>query len=267
MDSHATALVIIAFVALVLAGQLLVNRTVKKEILEEHRSSAEAMMGVVGTLFSVLIGFMVAAAMSRYQEAQMCAQAEASSVASLFRIARGLSDTDRPRLRKLCRQYVDDVLDREWPMMEQRKKINHGWETYQELWESVVAVVPENDRQNNLQQAAISSMQSLGDQRRERILLSEMSVPTPLWWVLGFGAIITVIFTYVFTSQFPRVHAFLTTLVSSALALNIWLLAEYSNPFSGELEIKPSMFVLVKESVLTVPDSPSRYLHDKPSSK
>ncbi|MFX5813141.1 hypothetical protein ABTE31_20770, partial [Acinetobacter baumannii] len=79
-------------------------------------------------------------------------QAEASNVASVFRIARGLSDIDRPRIRQLCRKYVDDVVDSEWPKLEQRIKINHGWATYQELWESVVAVVPENDRQSNLQQ-------------------------------------------------------------------------------------------------------------------
>jgi hypothetical protein len=256
-----------AFVALVLVGQLLVNRTVKKDILDEHRSSAEAMMGVVGTLFSVLIGFMVAGAMGRYQEAQMCAQLEASNVASLFRVARGLSDTDRPRIRQLCRKYVDEVITVEWPLMEKRSKINHGWDTYQELWESVVAAVPENDRQSNLHQGAISSMQSIGDQRRERIMLSRISVPAAQWWVLGFGAVITVAFTFVFTSQFPRVHALMTTLVSTALALNIWLLSAYSNPFSGELKIKPLMFLLLKESVMPVPDTPSRFLHDKPASK
>jgi len=254
----------VAFVALVLIGQLLVSKMVKKDVLDEHRSSAEAMMGVVGTLFSVLIGFMVAGAMSRYQEAQTCAQLEASNVASLFRVARGLSDSDRPRIRQLCRNYVNEVIDHEWPMMERHEKINHGWDAYQELWESVVAIVPENDRQSNLQQGAITAMQSVGDQRRERIMLSQISVPVAQWLVLGFGALITIAFTYVFTSQFPRVQALLTTLVSTALALNIWLLAAYSNPFSGELKIKPSMFLLLKESVMPVPDTPSRYLHDKP---
>jgi Protein of unknown function (DUF4239) len=257
----------LAFVGLVLVGQLLVNRIVKKDILDEHRSSAEAMMGVVGTLFSVLIGFMVAGAMSRYQEAQTCAQLEASNVASLFRVARGLSDSDRPRIRQLCRNYVKEVVDQEWPMMERREKINHGWDAYQQLWESAVAIVPENDRQSNLQQAAITTMQAIGDQRRERIMLSQITLPAAQWWVLGFGAAITIAFTFVFTSQFPRFQGLLTTLVSTALALNIWLLAAYSSPFSGELKINPSMFLLLQESVLTVPDTPSRYLHDKAGSK
>jgi hypothetical protein len=253
------------FVGIALLGQVTVSRLVKIDILEKHHSAGEAMMGVVGTLFSVLLGFMVAGAMTKYQDAQMYGQMEASNVASVFRAARGLSDIDRPRIRKLCREYVEDVINNEWPLMEKRVKINHGWVTYQELWESVVSVVPENDRQSNLQQGIISSMQSLGEQRRARILLSQTNTPNALWVIIGFGALITVAFTYIFASQFPKVQGVMTTLVAAAMALNIWLLSAYSSPYSGELRIKPTMFELLKESVLTAPDTPSRYLHDAKS--
>ncbi len=263
MNTIAHAIILVCcFVLIALIGQYLVNKVVKIDVLEKHHSAGEAMMGVVGTLFSVLLGFMVASAMGRYQDAQMYGQLEASNVASLFRCARGLSDTDRPRIRQLCRQYVDTVITSEWPLMEKRGKINHGWVVYQELWESVVSVSPENDRESNLHQGMIASMQSLGEQRRARILLSETSLPYVLWLVVGSGAMITVAFTYVFASQFPEVQGFMTTLVAAAMALNIWLLSAYSCPYSGELAIKPTMFQLLKDSVLTVPDTCARFLHD-----
>ncbi len=251
-----------SFVAVALTGQVIVNKIVKIEVLEKHHSAAEAMMGVVGTLFSILLGFTLASAMGKYQDAQMHGQQEASNVASVFRVARGLSDIDRPRIRQLCREYVDDVINTEWPLMERGEKINHGWVTYQKLWESVVSVVPENDRQSNLQQGIISSMQSLGEQRRARILLAEMKTPPILWLIVGCGAVITVSLSYIFASQFAKVQGFMTTLVAIAMALNIWLMSAYSCPYSGELKIPPSMFVLLKESVLTAPDTPARYLHD-----
>ena len=261
--AHAIMLVV-AFVAIALLGQFIVNKVVKIDVLEKHHSAGEAMMGVVGTLFSVLLGFMVASAMGRYQDAQTYSQLEASNVASVFRIARGLSDIDRPRIRKICRAYVDDVVDTEWPKMAQGVKINHGWVTYQDLWESVVSVVPENDRQSNLQQGLVASMTDLGENRRERILLSETSTPSALWVIIASGALITVAFTYIFASQFPRVQGFMTTLVAAAMALNIWLLSAYSYPFTGELAIQPKMFMLLRESILTVPDTPAHYLHDDP---
>lgn len=264
--AHAIMLVV-AFVSIALFGQYVVNKIVKIDVLEKHHSAGEAMMGVVGTLFSVLLGFMVASAMGKYQDAQMYAQVEASNVASVFRIARGLSDEDRPRIRKLCREYVDDVIDKEWPKMAKGEKINHGWVTYQELWESVISVVPENDRQSNLQQGLVASMTALGEQRRARILLSGIQTPIALWLIIASGAIITVAFTYVFASQFPKVQGSMTTLVASAMALNIWLLSAYNYPFTGELAIKPIMFELVKDSILVVPDTPARYLHDPKPAK
>ena len=263
------AILILTFVGIALCGQVLVNRFVKREVLEVHHSAGEAMMGVVGTLFSVLLGFMVASAMDKYHDALIRGEQEASNVASIFRIARGLSDSDRPRLRELCREYVNDIITNEWPQMEQGIKINHGWQSYQKLWEATVAVVPENDRQNNLQQGLIASMTGLGENRRARILLAQKTMPAALWFVVVFGALLTMALSYVFASQFPKIQGFMTTLVASALALNIWLLAAYSHPYSGELKIGPSMFLLLKEVVLVVPDGPSRYLHDdaKPALK
>ncbi len=263
---HAVILVAI-FVAIALVGQRLVKGRVKIEVLEQHHSAAEGMLGVVGTLFSVLLGFMVAAAMARYGDAQMHVEQEANCVASIFRLARGLGDDDRHRLRQLCRAYANEVLDIEWEQMARRAKVNHGWEGYQKLWEGVVAVVPENDRQSNLQQAINEAMMGVGEHRRARLVLAQQDLPKALWIVVAFGSIITIGFTYVFMSQFPGVHGFMTTMVATTLALNIWLLAAYSSPFSGELQIKPMMYELLREQVFVVPDTPSRYLHDNGPAK
>ncbi len=258
---HAVILVAV-FVAVSLIGQWLVKGRVKIEVLEQHHSAAEGMLGVVGTLFSVLLGFMVAAAMARYGDAQMHVEQEANNVASVFRLARGLSDDDRPRLRQLCRDYAREVVEIEWSQMEKHEKINHGWAGYQKLWEGVVAVVPENDRQSNLQQALNDAMMGVGEHRRARLILAQQELPNALWIVVVFGSVITIGFTYVFMSQFQHVHGFMTTMVAATLALNIWLLSAYSSPFSGELRIKPMMFLMLNESVFAVPDTRSRYFHD-----
>ncbi|MBX9671636.1 MAG: DUF4239 domain-containing protein [Candidatus Obscuribacterales bacterium] len=254
---------IVGFVAFALLGQLAVNKFTKIEDLEEHHSAGEAMMGVVGTLFSVLLGFMIAGAMQQYDDERMYGTDEASNVADVFRIARGMSDIDRPRIRELCRDYVTDVIDVEWPQMEKREPINHGWEIYQELWESVVATVPENDRQSNLQQCLVDSMRSLGENRRARVLLAQKEMPAAMWLVIGAGALTTMSLSYIFASRFPKIQGIMTTIVATAIALNIWLLAAYSSPYSGELKLQPAMFQMVKSSVMKVSDSPSRFLHDK----
>ena len=264
--SHAIFLVV-GITVLALLGLAIVRRVVRKDILEANQGAAEAMLGVVGTLFSVLLGFLVAGAMDKYQTAQMHVEQEANGVATIFRLARGLGNDDRKRIRNLCREYVSEVLDKEWKMMEERSAINHGWESAQKLWEGVVAIAPENDRQSNLQQGIVAAIGSVGEHRRARLILSQFTLSSALWVVIGLGTIITITFTYVFASQFRGIQDLMTALVAASLALNIWLLAAYSSPFSGELRILPSMFELLRSNVLTVPDTPSRYLHDPPEEK
>lgn len=261
---HAVILVV-GLTALALGGLTVVRRLLKQEMLETNLSAAEAMLGVVGTLFSVLLGFLVAGAIDRYSDAQTHAEQEANGIAAIFRISRGFSDEDRPRLRQLCREYSKQVTDVEWGQMERRETINHGWEPYQKLWEGVVAVVPENDRQSNLQQSLTPAMQSVGEHRRARLIAAQYQMSGALWIVIGFGALITIAFTYVFASQFRGVQDLMTGLVAASLALNIWLLSAYSSPFSGELQIQPKMFNMLKDNVFNVPDTPSRYLHDPKS--
>lgn len=255
-------IVIFGFTAIALTGQYAVQKTMQVDVLAEHHSAGEAMMGVVGTLFSVLLGFMIAAAMQTYNDARMYGTDEASNIATVFRISKGLSDIDRPRIRKLCRDYVDNVIHTEWPQMERHEKINHGWAIYSDMWEATVALVPENDRQAGLEQCLVDTMKQLGENRRARILLAQREMPVALWGVIGVGALATLSLSYVFASRFPKIQAVMTTLVATAIALNIWLLSAYSHPYSGELRLQPSMFLLLKENVLNVPDTPSHYLHD-----
>jgi hypothetical protein len=73
--------------------------------------------------------------------------------------------------------------------------------------------------------------------------------------------------SYIFASEFPKIQGMMTTLVATAMALNIWMLSAYSHPYSGELKIQPTMFLLLKDAILPIPDTPSRYLHDEPTTK
>lgn len=259
--SHAIILIAV-LVGLAISGQIIFARFIKSDSLSEHHGPAEAMLGVVGTLYSVLLGFLVAGAMEKYAEAKMHTEMEANGVANIFRLARGLETGDRIRLRQLCRDYAEEVEKVEWPIMEARGTINHNWQAYQSLWEAVVSVSPTNERQNNLHASVVEAMEEVGMNRRTRILIAKTTPSMTLWIVLFIGALITIGFTFVFSSKWAAIQALMTSLVAATLGLNMWLLAVYSSPFSGDLKINPDMFNLLKENVFCVPDTPPRYLHD-----
>jgi hypothetical protein len=254
-------IIISCVIAVTLVGHVLVRKFVKDEDLDTHLPAVEAMLGVVGTLFSVLLGLLVAGAIDNYQDVRHEVINEANGLGDVFRLARGLGTEDRPRIRKLCRDYAKIVVDEEWEEMRDGKMSSHAWAVYTELWEAAVAVYPTEDRQNNLHQALLNAMQSFGENRRSRAVACTTRLSDALWATIIFGSLTITAFTFFFTAKFGRFHVVLTTLIAGSLGLNIWLLAAYSEPFSGEMQISPDMFKLLENQVFNTPDTPSRFLH------
>jgi len=246
-------------------GHTVTHHFVSRQHLEGHEEFISAMLGVVGTLFSVLIGLLVANAIENYYEVRHMVSDEANAVGDVFRLARGLQSDDRVRIRNLCRNYVDEVITTEWDLMCRKEMSDKAWEVYTELWEASVAINPVNDRQNNLQQVLLSSMQQLGENRRVRSIACAQSISILLWFAIAFGAIITVVFTNLFTSRLGRLHTLMTVLIGVSLGLNIWLLADYSAPFSGDLRLQPDLFVELREVLFKAPDTSARFVHDAAS--
>jgi hypothetical protein len=241
-------------------GKLLTNKLFTDEHLDTHHNMIEAMLGVVGTLFSLLLGLLVAAAINNYRDVKDQVSLEANGVADVFRVARGLSDVDRPRIRNICRQYVDALVKEEWPAMEQNKMSEKAWAVYQDLWEAAVAVNPSDNRESNLQQSILSSIQSVGENRRARAVTSTNNLPAPLWITIAAGSLITIVFTFLLTTKIDWIPNLMTGLIAASLGLNIWLLAEYSSPFQGALHVPDSPFTVLQEITFNQPDTPSRYL-------
>lgn len=254
------ATAVLTVVAIV--GLIVVRKTVKSKLLRHHHGVSEAMLGVVGTLFSVLLGFMVAGAMDRYHDARQVAENEANDLADIFRLAKGLSNPHRIRIRNLCRKYAIVMLEKEWKLMEKAEISPEAYETYIDLWEAAESVKPNDDRESNIHQQLIQSMTEMGESRRARVVASQAQVPWALWAVVICGAGITIGFTYFFATQWAFMHVVMTSLVAVSLGLNIWLLAVYSYPFSGELGIQPRMFELLRYKAFPQPDDPPKYLEE-----
>jgi len=237
-------------VVIALLGHHLVRTRVDASALDEHQDSSQAVLGLVGTLFSVLIGFMVVASLDNYHDARQHVQLEANALGNIYRLAHGLSDVDRLRIRQLCRDYCNAVIDEEWPLMEQKQTSKKAWHLYQEIWDASVSITPHNERETSILQAILPACYNYGESRRSRIVQSQTGfLPGALWIVIIFGALITVAITYTFSSKWVGYQRVIIVLVSTSLGLNIWLLAVFNSPFAGQLKLQPDMFILDRDFI------------------
>lgn len=235
-------LVTIAIVSASLIGLMFARRWHSKSDLEPQHEITDPYSQIVAMLFAVLIGFMVADAMQRFTVARQTVQQEASSLGNVFRLANGLPEQNCHQLKDLCAKYAHEVIDDEWPLLAQKQDSPKAWKIYKELWDNCTEYEPSTQRQSNAQNQLLESMMSLGDSRRLRVEALHSGLPAALWVVLVIGGIATIIFTYFFAARSLKVQIVMVGIVSLVVCLNLFLLATYDDPFSGDVTVTPSAF-------------------------
>jgi len=228
---------------LAIGGLLCVRRWFLRAEHTQH-DVADPLSQVVGMMFAILLGFMVGDAMQRFSTARAIVQQEAASLADVYRLSIGLPDATRDRIRSLCIDYADDVINHEWVLLSQKKSSERAWSIFVEMSNTCSTYNPVSQGQSNVQQCIIPCVVSLGDNRRMRVEQINSSLPTELWCVLLIGAVATILFTYFFAANNLRTQIVMVSIVSVVLCLNIFLLASYDDPFSGDICIHPTAFQL-----------------------
>jgi len=87
--------------------------------LRMHHDVVDPVLAVLGTLFAILIGFMLANSMQRFESARTNVEHEAGSIADVYRLSAGMPADLRDKTRKHCLLYTQSVIKDEWPAMQQ----------------------------------------------------------------------------------------------------------------------------------------------------
>ena len=217
---------------------------VRSETLARHHYMADPLLNVVATLYAVLLGFVVAAAMDRYERARDNADTEATSVHTIYQLARALPDKSRSLIRHSCRQYCLSVVNDEWPEMENGRTSAKAWEAYSTLWDNVMSFTPDNDREICATEGLITEMHQLAENRSNRVVALKRSVGPATWLFVWGGAGITMMFTCFLASRRSILQTVMTALVAGTIGLNMVLLFVIATPFSGDFKIHSTAFEL-----------------------
>ena len=183
------------------AGLWVVRRIPKMSSGGDDHDIASSLLSVVGTLFSVLLGFMVAASMTAYAEARDQVNLEANFLADVFRLAKGLPELERKTIRQTCRDYCSTVMNEEWPLLDKGEMLPKAWDLYYVLWDEVLAVDPATTREADIHNSMLLSVTSFGENRRKRAVACRFHMSEALWVVVVAGGVIIVLFTYLYHAR------------------------------------------------------------------
>jgi hypothetical protein len=240
---------------LALAGLELVQRLVPAESRQRHNDVAGFIYAALGVIYAVLIALVVIAVWEEYDAASVTVEQEANALAEIFWLAHRLPEPEGTHLQELARSYAEEVVDKEWPLMEQgqaplmtqTQRTPTGWTLIDEIRASLQEFQPHTKADAQLYAEGLDQVQRLADARRMRLVAAEEGVPAVLWSVLIFGGVAAVGFTYLFGLENTWAHRLMVLTLAAVIGLVLFTIGAMEHPFSGGARIGTGAFDLVLE--------------------
>lgn len=245
MNSYlAGGLFIVLTSALAVGGMLLVRRKFGVDALIAHHEVAGHLLSVIGTLYAVLLGFVVVDAMQHQQDLRVIVDNEATHLCNIYLAAHGLPADLQRSIRSHCKNYAEIVISEEWPLLAGGGYSPEAFKNSWGLWKEITTFDPKTAREEAIQQQLISEICQVTESRRTRLVSASHGVAPVMWIVLIVGGLFTLIFTYFFAVENVKTQIVMTILVAMTLALNIFLVFVFGYPFSGDISVRPDSFKL-----------------------
>lgn len=229
---------------LAILGLLMVRKRVGLAKLVTYHEVAGEMLSVLGTLYAVLLGFVVVDAMNHLQEMRLNVEQEANSLANVFLAADGLPDHLKAKLHGYCDEYVKIVIDKEWDEMRVGQASDDGHIVSWKMWKLVTNFQCDSEGEGAIKDRLLEELSTMSDNRRTRLVMSSHGVHPIMWFFLITGAVFTMVFTYFFGLESATAQCIMTALIAITISLNVFLVYLFGYPFSGEVAVYPDAFKL-----------------------
>ena len=243
------AFYIMVFIGVSVWGQMLFKRWMGTESIELCHEVGGYYMAVVGSLYAVVLGLVIYDAISNYQSASLCVKNEAKALLAVYSMADQFTDNGKTDIKALTSRYVEEVVNNEWPLMDQHGYSQKARMTMWLLLDVVKKIEPRNENQKALLPILMSEAITTWSERRERRDKVDMGIPGVEWFVLLTGAVVTIIFTYFFTISVSKAQLLMTAMISFLVAINLYLVMLFGEPFSGDLKIDTTAFDILTDYI------------------
>jgi hypothetical protein len=148
-------------------------------------------LSLIGTMFAVMLAFVILFALQSYQRARNGSSVEAIAVAELDSIAEVFQPPAGDRLHDGLVCYARAVVEDEWPAMRDGRSSDLVQSWIDKVGHEFAIAEPHGVREETAYAQWFDEQAQRREGRRERLAEASPQVPLPLWFVLCIGASLT----------------------------------------------------------------------------
>jgi hypothetical protein len=236
----------IVLIAMTVFGSLMLMLVLNKIWAREDRRSHNDLIGwqlsILGTMYAVIVGFMLYTVWTNFGVASVNADNEANAVVNLHRLAAGLPAEQGVKMRELAEEYADAVVDREWSMMAKGKISPESSQISRTMWHTLMSIQSPSWTQITAEDHALYELSSLTEHRQMRQLQITSKLPAILWGVLLAGGALTIFSACMFGTESGLIHGIQVFSFSLLVAMALIAIADIDRPFQGTVHVSADAF-------------------------
>jgi Protein of unknown function (DUF4239) len=240
--------VVVVAIAIVLAvaGLLVARRVLPAETLDAHHYVTSAQFQVMGTIYAVLLAFVIITVWQHHSAITTTLAEEAGNLLELRRDAGQYPDSVGRPLVDALQAYAAAVVDDEWEAMRHGGESARAEAAYENVWRLYRTLPVSDFRELAAQTETLRRMNGLAESRHLRLLHARTTIDPILWIALLAGAALTIGFSYLFGAKHLGFQILTTAIFAGTIALFICVIVVLDAPFTraGSVSQEPFLRVL-----------------------
>jgi hypothetical protein len=210
------------------------------------KAISPGMLPPLGIIFGLFVAFIASQVWNDFDRANAAVDREASALRAVVLLAASFPGETEMRLRTLIHRHIEDAVKQEWPAMaRQHATLTMIPAPLVEALQLSIALEPQGSGQTTAQREIILALQNALDARRQRIMISQITVDAVKWTGLLLQAVLTLVAIAMVHTENRRAAGIALALFATGIAVSIVLIVSHDRPFKGKFSVRPDVLLQV----------------------
>jgi hypothetical protein len=230
------AVFVIGSVVLAIAVSIAIRRLIPDIAERQFEDIASGLRVVYELLFALILAFVIASVLDKFNEADNTVGREATALAQMVRNDAAFPTGEQTVIDDSIKAYIDAVVNNEWKTMKEGRASPEAASALETMYGLYASFEPRGESARVFYNQAIDHLDEVATARRERLALSTAKLPTILVIMLPIGVILLLMLEYR-PKLSPRSQAGFMGTLALVLSSTYLLTIVLDYPFSGDVSV------------------------------
>lgn len=233
-------------------GLVLVRRRIlpRFQIVEGDGHFTGTLVHSIMVFYALTVAMIAITVWETYDAAAKIASGEATAIAGLYRDVSAYPPPVGGQLQEALREYTEYVIVEAWPEQHEGHVPRGGVDLTDRFQRLLTGFEPATEGQKILHAETLRAYNHMIEARRMRLDAVQTSLPGVMWTVIFVGAGLSIVASYFFRVQDPRLHRTLVVLLAAFIAMVIFVVFAFDRPFRGDMGIEAEPYELVYDQLM-----------------